>query len=83
MKKILIFLKDNKKAITSILVAIFALLCAIFGVTSCAPSLKATVTNKAEGTTTSINISGEQNSNLSVTPDINISIYGKEQKKYK
>lgn len=83
MKKILIFLKDNKKAITSLVVATFALLCAVFGVASCAPSLRATVTNKAEGATTSISISGEQNSNFSVTPDINISIYGKDSKKDK
>ena len=55
MKKILQFIVDNKKVITSLLSAILVLLCIIFGVTNCGTT-RAIIRTSADNTASTISI---------------------------
>lgn len=55
IKKLLQFIVDNKKVIISLLSAILALLCIIFGVTSCG-STRAIIRTSADNTASTISI---------------------------
>lgn len=55
IKKILQFILDNKKVIISLLSAILALLCIIFGVTSCGAT-RAIIRTSADNTASTISI---------------------------
>ena len=90
MKKILEFIINNKKTITSLLTALFTLLCVLFGVTSlssCAGIVKATVHRPNDTSSVQINISTgstEQDvtPNIEVSPDVSVPFSTQEMPRF-
>lgn len=71
MKKFLQFVVENKKSIIILFAFILAILCAIFGISSCGVT-KAIVRNNADSTSTTITVSTSNPTTVSVDPNVRI-----------
>lgn len=67
MRKFISWIIDHKKLVISFLTALFALVAAIFGFSSCGLT-KAVVRNNSEGTTTTVTVSTSNPTTVQVNP---------------
>lgn len=73
MRKIISWIIDHKKLVLSFFTALFALLGAIFGFSSCGLT-KAVVRNNSEGTHTTITVSTSNPTTVQVNPSVSLDI---------
>lgn len=73
MRKIISWIIDHKKLVLSFLTALFALLGALFGFSSCGLT-KAVVRNNSEGTQTTVTVSTSNPTTVQVNPTVSLDI---------
>lgn len=73
MRKIIPWIIDHKKLVITFLAALFALVAALFGFSSCGLT-KAVVRNNSEGTQTTVTVSTSNPTTVQVNPNVSLDV---------
>lgn len=73
MRKIISWIIDHKHLVITFLTALFALVAALFGFSSCGLT-KAVVRNNSEGTQTTVTVSTSNPTTVQVNPSVSLDI---------
>lgn len=73
MRKIIPWIRDNKKLVLSFLTALSVFIAGLFGISSCGLT-KAVVRNNSEGTQTTVTVSTSNPTTVQVNPSVSLDI---------